>query len=110
MSQAAAALATGNRVLVLPEMFDAFPNLPATLSEWIRPFDLADHIDVALCSHDAPDLLALGKVLAKRTGQIVTLHTNDDDGSYRLEALVLERCVSTNTTAAGGNAALMMVS
>ncbi|MEJ5156301.1 bifunctional proline dehydrogenase/L-glutamate gamma-semialdehyde dehydrogenase PutA [Gluconobacter wancherniae] len=110
LSQAAAALATGNRVLVLPEMFDAFPNLPAPLSEWIRPFDLADHIDVALCSHDAPDLLALGKVLAKRTGQIVTLHTNDDDGSYRLEALVLERCVSTNTTAAGGNAALMMVS
>ena len=110
LSQAAAALATGNRVLVLPEMFDAFPNLPAPLSEWIRPFDLADHIDVALCSHDAPDLLALGKVLAKRTGQIVTLHTNDDDGSYRPEALVLERCVSTNTTAAGGNAALMMVS
>jgi RHH-type transcriptional regulator, proline utilization regulon repressor / proline dehydrogenase / delta 1-pyrroline-5-carboxylate dehydrogenase len=33
----------------------------------------------------------------------------DADGHYPLEFLVLERCVSINTAAAGGNASLMMI-
>jgi RHH-type proline utilization regulon transcriptional repressor/proline dehydrogenase/delta 1-pyrroline-5-carboxylate dehydrogenase len=56
-----------------------------------------------------PDALrALAASIAARPGPIIAIHTRGATG-YRLEALVRERAVSTNTTAAGGNASLMMI-
>jgi len=39
----------------------------------------------------------------------VAIHVADADGLYPLEWLVHEKSISTNTTAAGGNANLMML-
>jgi len=47
--------------------------------------------------------------MADRNGPIVPIHLAGPDGRYPLEWLVQERSVSTNTTAAGGNANLMMI-
>ncbi|CAP56613.1 bifunctional proline dehydrogenase/L-glutamate gamma-semialdehyde dehydrogenase PutA [Gluconacetobacter diazotrophicus] len=105
--QAEAALATGNRAVVPAALLAVLPPLPAGLSSRIGAFRDPDIIDVALCDGTEGDRTALGMNLAGRTGPIVGLHTPGPDGGYALEWLVLERSCSTNTTAAGGNAALM---
>jgi RHH-type proline utilization regulon transcriptional repressor/proline dehydrogenase/delta 1-pyrroline-5-carboxylate dehydrogenase len=84
--QEAAARATGNQVT-----HDAEARCDAVL------FDGASDALRALAGH-----------IAARTGPIVAIHTRGASG-YRLEALLRERAVSTNTTAAGGNASLMMI-
>ena len=47
--------------------------------------------------------------MAGRPGPIVPVHVAGPDGDYPLEWLVRERALSANTTAAGGNANLMMI-
>ena len=67
-------------------------------------------IDVALHHGDANGLLELGRLLARRDGPVVPLWGFDTgDTRLPLEALVVERSVSINTAAAGGNASLMMI-
>jgi RHH-type proline utilization regulon transcriptional repressor/proline dehydrogenase/delta 1-pyrroline-5-carboxylate dehydrogenase len=65
--------------------------------------------DAALFSGDRVDLLTIAQRLAAREGPIVPIYPADVDGRYPLEFLVRERCVSTNTAAAGGNANLMTI-
>ena len=49
--------------------------------------------------------------LADRPGAILPLHAlADGQQEYRLEGLVEERAISTNTAAAGGNATLKAMS
>ena len=64
-------------------------------------------MDVALCNGNATDRKRVLSALERKDGPVVCLHTPDADGRYPLEWLVQERACSTNTTAAGGNAALM---
>jgi RHH-type proline utilization regulon transcriptional repressor/proline dehydrogenase/delta 1-pyrroline-5-carboxylate dehydrogenase len=48
--------------------------------------------------------------LAQRSGPIVLLHAFDPgDAQIPLERLVVERSLSVNTAAAGGNASLMAI-
>ncbi len=110
LRQIGAAIATGNSVLVAGGALQSLPNLPPPLAEWIRETRHALREDVAaiLFSGSAEDLLACALANVARDGRIVPVHVTQSDG-YPLEWLVQERSISTNTTAAGGNANLMMI-
>ena len=102
-----AALATGNRAALEAEAMAGLPGLPAGLTGWIVAAEgMADAVLVA-----GPDALVLrcAGELASREGAILPLLRAGPDGGCSLDMLVRERSVSTNTTAAGGNAHLMMI-
>ncbi len=98
-----AALATGNRALVREPVGD----LPAALARWVEIGDKP--FDAVLFGGDEAALEALGQSLAAEDGPIIPIITPHSDGSFPLDMLVLERSISTNTAAAGGNASLMMI-
>ncbi len=114
--QLAGALAAGCRV-IWPSNADTQAlraSLPldvqetiALASDWAAP---GVEFDVALYQGSREGLLAASARLAEREGPIVSLRRFADGGELPLEALVLERVVSTNTAAAGGNASLMTIS
>jgi len=65
-------------------------------------------VDAALHHGDQASLRALLAKLAAREGMIVSVTAMEPgDHAIALERLVIERAVSTNTAAAGGNASLM---
>jgi RHH-type proline utilization regulon transcriptional repressor/proline dehydrogenase/delta 1-pyrroline-5-carboxylate dehydrogenase len=66
--------------------------------------------DVAFHQGSTEDLKNVSALLAKREGPIVSLRRfSVESGDLPLEALMLERAISTNTAAAGGNASLMTI-
>ena len=108
LEQLAAAWATGNRAL-LPDSDDGR-----------RLVRIIDHPDIAfvrdVVDADIQALLYAGdgaaadplrRRLAARDGPLVPLIGERESGGYDLHRLVLEKTVSVNTTAAGGNATLM---
>jgi RHH-type proline utilization regulon transcriptional repressor/proline dehydrogenase/delta 1-pyrroline-5-carboxylate dehydrogenase len=103
LRQISAALATGNRAVVLGTL----PDLPSDLHDWIAVAE--DHralaFDAVLFDGEDDALITLARELADRDGPIVTLYC----APYRLDGLVRERSISTNTAAAGGNASLMAI-
>jgi RHH-type proline utilization regulon transcriptional repressor/proline dehydrogenase/delta 1-pyrroline-5-carboxylate dehydrogenase len=105
LEQLAAAFATGNRV-VLPAaaMRLLAPTLARALETEIDAGDAAE-VDVALASDEAA-AADLRRALAARDGKRVRVVT-PVGGAYPLHWLVVERAVSVNTAAAGGNATLM---
>jgi RHH-type proline utilization regulon transcriptional repressor/proline dehydrogenase/delta 1-pyrroline-5-carboxylate dehydrogenase len=110
LNQLAAALATGNRAVVLsdgvklvsdglpPEVRDRI-QVVANVDECTYPFQVA--LVEASTSHK------LGPVLAARAGAIVSMIDTTEEGAIPLWRLVAERALCVNTTAAGGNASLM---
>ena len=79
----------------------------ALASDWNAP---GVAFDVALHQGSEADLRAAAVRLAERDGPIACLRRFDPGSDdMPLEALVLERAVSTNTAAAGGNASLMTI-
>jgi RHH-type proline utilization regulon transcriptional repressor/proline dehydrogenase/delta 1-pyrroline-5-carboxylate dehydrogenase len=79
----------------------------ALASDWGAP---GVEFDVALHQGSDADLLAASARLAERDGPIVSLRRfAPETGEMPLEALVVERAVSTNSAAAGGNASLMTI-
>jgi len=111
LTQIGAALVTGNRAVVSPGGLDGLPPLPAVLGDWVTEPADANGAGVAaiLFSGDASGLRELNQAAAGWAGPIVPVHVADSKGHYPLEWLVQERSVSVNTTAAGGNANLMMI-
>jgi RHH-type proline utilization regulon transcriptional repressor/proline dehydrogenase/delta 1-pyrroline-5-carboxylate dehydrogenase len=91
--------------------------LPPALQNRIRLVhdSLQGAFDVALIAAEPRgDIEAWSRRLAERDGPIVTLHVVDGDAarsaaSLPLERLMLERTLSVNTAAAGGNASLMAI-
>ena len=83
--------------------------------QWATADELAAlPLQAALFEGDADALLALQQELAARPGPLLLVQglTSDEIRSgqaYRHERLLREVSISTNTTAAGGNASLMMV-
>jgi RHH-type proline utilization regulon transcriptional repressor/proline dehydrogenase/delta 1-pyrroline-5-carboxylate dehydrogenase len=66
--------------------------------------------DVVLHQGSPDALKALVARVAEREGSIVGVRRcTAEDAEMPLDALVLERAVSTNTAAAGGNASLMTI-
>ena len=111
LEQLAAAWATGNRTLLTDS------------DDGRRLVRIIHHPDIAfvgdLVDADIQALLFAGneaaadplrRRLAARDGPLVPLIGEREGGGYDLHRLVLEKTVSVNTTAAGGNAALMSLS
>jgi RHH-type proline utilization regulon transcriptional repressor/proline dehydrogenase/delta 1-pyrroline-5-carboxylate dehydrogenase len=110
LNQLAAALATGNRALVLAESKELIPaNLPQQVKDRIR---FIDEEELAECEFQAA-LVETGasrdlrKQLAARQGAIVAIVESPADAAIAVWRLVAERALCVNTTAAGGNASLM---
>ncbi len=79
----------------------------AVANDWTAP---GVEFDVVLHQGTQDDMLATAARLAQRDGPIVCLRRfSPEDDEMPLEALVIERAVSTNTAAAGGNASLMTI-
>ncbi|KKI22624.1 aldehyde dehydrogenase family protein, partial [Sphingomonas sp. Ag1] len=103
MAQLAAALATGND-LVVDAAFRA--DLPAPIAarvRWTSDWSNDGPYAGALIEGDAARVRDLQQRIAALDGPIVLTQAND----YHLEWLVEEVSTSINTTAAGGNASLM---
>ncbi|MDQ8731513.1 trifunctional transcriptional regulator/proline dehydrogenase/L-glutamate gamma-semialdehyde dehydrogenase [Bradyrhizobium sp. LHD-71] len=117
--QVGAALATGNQALIAaPEEVRAvIADLPAALRTQVSVVDdrATAAFEVALFEGDSDALREFNRELAERSGPIVPVYgvasdalaTGDED--YPLEWLLQEQAISTNTTAAGGNANLMTI-
>ncbi|HUL65000.1 MAG TPA: bifunctional proline dehydrogenase/L-glutamate gamma-semialdehyde dehydrogenase PutA [Burkholderiaceae bacterium] len=108
LAQLAAVFATGNRAIVAASAKDLLPtDLPSAARAEIdfAAAPAAADIDVALCS-DPHEAAQLRRLLAAREGRRVRVVT-PIDAVHPLVALVVERVVSINTAAAGGNASLM---
>jgi RHH-type proline utilization regulon transcriptional repressor/proline dehydrogenase/delta 1-pyrroline-5-carboxylate dehydrogenase len=108
LEQLAVVFATGNRAVCAQRMQ---PLLPSDLPDAVRasidvvPDPVVGDVDLALCALPA-QAAQLRRLLAARDGartRVVTpIH-----GEYPLIWLVVERVVTVNTAAAGGNASLM---
>jgi RHH-type proline utilization regulon transcriptional repressor/proline dehydrogenase/delta 1-pyrroline-5-carboxylate dehydrogenase len=116
----AAVLATGNRAVfdgpagrALAEQLKPVAGLAASVGV-VQGEGAADAFDAALFEGDGDALRVLSSRLAKRDGPIVTVQglavgAIEQGEDYVLERLLLERSVSVNTAAAGGNANLMTI-
>jgi RHH-type proline utilization regulon transcriptional repressor/proline dehydrogenase/delta 1-pyrroline-5-carboxylate dehydrogenase len=112
LNQLAAAFATGNTAVACPRTAALIPaGLPKAVRDAIRCLDRIDddgiEIHAALVqAQNAPELLPL---LAARNGALVPVIEAGKESAVPLWRLVAERAVCVNTTAAGGNASLMML-
>ncbi|MCS0495938.1 trifunctional transcriptional regulator/proline dehydrogenase/L-glutamate gamma-semialdehyde dehydrogenase [Ancylobacter sp. MQZ15Z-1] len=116
--QIACALATGNHVLLEGS---SLPPLPIGLEGWISLAEAPEggdlqgaRFDAVLFEGDGDALRRLNQDIAARQGAIVLVHgltpeALESGALYPLDMLMLERSISTNTAAAGGNASLMSI-
>ncbi|MBQ5946589.1 trifunctional transcriptional regulator/proline dehydrogenase/L-glutamate gamma-semialdehyde dehydrogenase [Massilia sp. ST3] len=109
LNQLAAALATGNRALVLAGAQEIPANLPVLVKERVRFVGQAElgaeEFQVAMLESGLAG--SLRAQLAARPGAIVGIVDTSAGEAIDLWRLVAERAVCVNTTAAGGNASLM---
>ncbi|MET1116756.1 MAG: trifunctional transcriptional regulator/proline dehydrogenase/L-glutamate gamma-semialdehyde dehydrogenase [Comamonas sp.] len=112
----AAVLAVGGSAVWPAEHAALYERLPSAvtrhvvlISDWAQA--LADkrlHADAVLHAGTADSLLSLQRQLAARAGALLAvIHLAHEKDPVPLERLLVERVVSTNTAAAGGNASLM---
>ena len=110
--QLAAVLAVGGKAVWSPEDSLVHAQLPDTLKPHVQLADALNRcdvdIDLVLHHGDPTSLLALLQVLSHRPGPLVGVvnhgpHLED----LRIDRLWVERSLSINTAAAGGNATLM---
>uniref|UniRef100_UPI003B3B719A aldehyde dehydrogenase family protein n=1 Tax=Sphingobium sp. TaxID=1912891 RepID=UPI003B3B719A len=104
--QMAAILATGNHGVVqgmtLPQ------GLPDDVAACFSS-DATGHYGAALVEGDQAKVAATVQCVADLPGPIVSVHADDHGHGYCLDWLLEEQSTSVNTTAAGGNASLMMI-
>lgn len=115
LAQLAAVLALGARVVwdgALPAAAELYRRLPSSVQGAITlaPQWQREEFDAALHQGDTASLLALQQALAAREGAIIPLVSVPKNAPVPLERLVVERSISIDTTAAGGNASLMTLS
>ncbi|MEJ7925613.1 trifunctional transcriptional regulator/proline dehydrogenase/L-glutamate gamma-semialdehyde dehydrogenase [Sphingobium sp. AN641] len=108
MAQIAAILATGNRGFVEGMALPA--GLPASVAAMLLKDD-DEPCAAALVEGGADQVAALLRDVAALPGPILSVHAADPGQAlpYHLEWLMEEVSTSINTTAAGGNASLMMI-
>ena len=109
LHQIGAAMVTGNRALVPAGSLQQFPDLSAALTAWVQEASTRDCFAAVLFDGTPDELRSLNQAMADRDGPIVPVYVAQPGGRYPLEWLIQERSISTNTTAAGGNATLMMI-
>ncbi|MDN5862921.1 MAG: L-glutamate gamma-semialdehyde dehydrogenase, partial [Salinisphaera sp.] len=112
LGQIAAALATGNRVLLAdrPAPRALLDTLPPTVREQLQIERDWTHAAIAAVLYAGPaeEAYRLRCDLAARDGARVSLIATEGC-DFSLYRLITERTVSVNMTAAGGNATLMML-
>ena len=114
--QLAAVLAVGSTA-VWPDVDSEVQlrkSLPKEVSSQIQlvsDWDKDDvHFDAVLHHGDSDQLLIICQRVAKRAGAIIGIQgLSQGETTIALERLVVERAVSVNTAAAGGNASLMTI-
>ena len=104
LRQMGATLATGNRGVIEGMAHPA--SLPAAIAARFPMRPDAPYA-AALVEGDAAAIVAMAQALADRDGPIVPVHA--EGSGYCLDWLLEEVSTSINTTAAGGNASLMMI-
>jgi RHH-type proline utilization regulon transcriptional repressor/proline dehydrogenase/delta 1-pyrroline-5-carboxylate dehydrogenase len=104
--QMAAVLATGNHGVVQGMMVP--PGLPDDVAACFST-DATGHYAAALVEGDAAKIAATVQCVADMPGPIISVHADDHGHGYCLDWLLEEQSTSVNTTAAGGNASLMMI-
>lgn len=116
LTQLAAVLSIGSTALWqdTPMAQVLYPSLPTEVRARIILHDdwlaAAAPFDAVLFHGDSDQLLALGDSIARRPGPIIQVHGYArGETAILLERLLLERAVSINTAAAGGNASLMTI-
>lgn len=102
--QMAAVLATGNRGIVQDMTLP--PGLPSEVATWFSNIGEGPYAAV-LVEGDAERVSAVTRQVADFPGRIASVHV--EDNGYCLDWLLEEVSTSINTTAAGGNASLMMI-
>jgi len=86
------------------------PSMPKALAQAFHVIkDIkTDVFDAVLHHGTTAQLLALQQQIAERQGAIVGItHLSPSQTAIPLERFVIERAISVNTAAAGGNASLM---
>jgi RHH-type proline utilization regulon transcriptional repressor/proline dehydrogenase/delta 1-pyrroline-5-carboxylate dehydrogenase len=112
LHQLAAVVASGNAALMSNE---AASLLPADLSDAMRrvirrvSVDEIDDIEIGAALTDAASMPRLLPQMAARKGALVTVIETHEEVPVPLWRLLVERAVCVNTTAAGGNASLMVM-
>ena len=92
-----------------------YPHAEAASLQWATDLEIAQMpLQAALAESDTDALLTLQQQLSARSGPLLLVQglTTEEilaGERYRQERLLREVSISTNTTAAGGNASLMMV-
>jgi len=110
LNQLAAALATGNKAIVVTHSQALIPEgLPDAVKariQWIASVDRCDcEFQVAMIEPSLANQIK--PLLAARDGALVGTIDTTEEGAIPLWRLVAERALCINTTAAGGNASLM---
>ena len=110
VNQLAAALATGNRAVVVAPSKELIPEgLPPEVLDRIEVVGSVENCkyDYQIALVEAQLAPSLRPALAAFSGAIVGVIETSSDTAIPLWRLVAERAVCVNTTAAGGNASLM---
>jgi RHH-type proline utilization regulon transcriptional repressor/proline dehydrogenase/delta 1-pyrroline-5-carboxylate dehydrogenase len=116
LAQLAVVLSVGSRVVWQDSPGNAAlrGSLPEPVREAIRlaalPFSGDTHFDAILHHGNTGERLEIAGQAAQREGPIVSVHSfAPGEREIPLELILVERVVSVNTAAAGGNASLMTV-
>lgn len=115
LTQLAAVLAVGATALWTDQHAKLRSQLPEKvqqqvkfIADWKKP---ESHYDAVLYHGDCDQLAEVCRIVANRKGAIISVHgLAHGDTNIPLERLLLERSISVNTAAAGGNASLMTIS
>ncbi|HRB82748.1 MAG TPA: aldehyde dehydrogenase family protein, partial [Acinetobacter johnsonii] len=113
LQQLNAIFAVGSRPAVLADnsfVLKHMPSMPKALAQAFHVIkDIkTDVFDAVLHHGTTAQLLALQQQIAERQGAIVGItHLSPSQTAIPLERFVIERAISVNTAAAGGNASLM---
>ncbi|AXF45667.1 MULTISPECIES: trifunctional transcriptional regulator/proline dehydrogenase/L-glutamate gamma-semialdehyde dehydrogenase [Acinetobacter] len=113
LQQLNAIFAVGSRPAVLADnsfVLKHIPSMPKALAQAFHVIkDIkTDAFDAVLHHGTTAQLLALQQQIAERQGAIVGItHLSPSQTAIPLERFVIERAISVNTAAAGGNASLM---
>ena len=110
--QLAAVLSVGGRAIWVQDRLALFRQLPEAVQVRIQladePLCTAGLFDTVLLHADLAELQTVQRQLARHQGPIISVARFDrGDTAIPLERLIVERSLSINTAAAGGNAALM---
>ncbi len=102
----AQAVALADNTFILQHL-QSMPEVLRTQIVMIKDIQTGE-FDAVLHHGSTHDLIELQKVIALREGAIIGIsHFKDNELNIPIDALVIERALSINTAAAGGNASLM---